>query len=91
MQLHTLSKYRSGYVGLIERTGTYEWFKVTRKDRFNHLKVYQKKDFEDWAHFKSVMAKFISVRSFFIPPITLASCSLAELDKVTANSASTSG
>lgn len=85
MQLHSLSKYRPGDVGLIEQAGTYEWFKVTRKGRFSRLKVYQKEDFEDWAHFKSVMAKFISARSFFTPPITLTSCSKEELDRITAN------
>jgi hypothetical protein len=89
MLLHRLSKYRSGYTGLIERSNTYEWFKMTRSGRFNRLRVYQKEDFEEWAHFKSVVAKFVSTRGFFDPPIALESCSIRELDEITTEIAHT--
>ena len=78
-------------MGLIERAGTYEWFKMTRRGRFNRLHVYRKEDFEEWAHFKSVMAKFISSRSFFDPPVSLMVCSIQELDRITADNASAGG
>ena len=89
MHLHTLSKCRSGYVGLLETAATYEWFKMTRKGRFNRLMVYQKEDFEDREHFKSIMTKFISGRRFFDPPIAVTSYSVQELDRVFASVAST--
>ena len=84
MYLHRLSKYRSGYLGLIETASSYEWFKLTRQGRLNRLKVYPKEDFEDWEHFKSIMAKFVPGRSFFEPPIPMTFCSVQELDRIDA-------
>lgn len=82
MKLLSLTRYRSGYVGLIEREETYEWFKLTREGRFNQLKVYAKNDFEDGNHFKSVVAKFISSRNFLSPPLMLERCSIETLDDI---------
>ena len=86
MQLLCLSRYRTAYVGLIEREHTYEWFKITRKGRLSRLKVYEKKDFEDLNHFKSILAKFVSSRNFFSAPLVLEHCTIEALDNIAGNS-----
>lgn len=80
----SLKAYAAGYTGILEQSDAYVLFYLTRTGRYKKLRTFDKSDFTNLSHFKSVITKFIPARSFLETPVGIEnpSASPAELIRI---------
>ncbi len=82
MELLVLKAYASGYRGCALDDRQYFFFQYSRKKGLKILQRYLRSDFEDLEHFIGVMAKFLSLSAFILPPLPISGLTENEMDRV---------
>ncbi len=82
MEILVLKRYSSGYRGCVIDSRYYSFFQFSAKKGLKILHRYPQSDFENIEHFVGVMAKFLSLSAFILPPITIADINAGELERV---------
>ncbi len=74
--------YASGYRGCAIDDQQYFFFQYSRQKGLKILQSYQRSDFENLEHFIGVMAKFLSLSAFILPPLPVSGLTEDEMDRV---------
>jgi len=84
MRIISLRPYVNGYTGFIEDEQSYAYFSFPRKGKLTRLIIYNKSDYADYGHFLGGITKFFPLSTFLKEPVPLKSCTIAELDRISA-------
>ena len=82
MKILSLTSYAVGFTGIVERPDAYVLFCFPRRGAFKTLHAYPKADFNNGAHFRSVITRLLSPGSFLKSPVSVRSVTTVELDRI---------
>ena len=85
MKILGLKAYPSGYTGFLEEADHYVFFSLSAQ-RLIKLQVYDKSEFNGYAHFISLMSKFFPLNHFYRRPLMVERLTMSELDRIAARS-----
>ncbi len=82
MEILVLKSYASGYRGCVLDDREYLFFQYSRKRGLKILQRYRRSEFENLEHFIGVMAKFLSLSAFILPPQPISGLTEGEMERV---------